>query len=260
MRRSTERLSGPSGAVGALRHGSEVPNDEDLEPIDPDLGGEVASTALRAALSMVPVAGPLVDAAVFGSLQVASHQRELRFINALGVKVREIESRLDGWTVAQITSDEDFLAAWERALRAMREDASEEKRRYLLNAVGNAGSWGTEPELVRSRFVDLTARYSPLHVELLVLFRNPASWFVTQGIAVPDLLGGTVGQLLRDYAFTDSPLFPEEVGRSMAELGSDGLLDDPGLQTVARGSALLESRITPLGARYLAFIEAEPTE
>lgn len=183
-------------------------------------------------------------------------ERDVRFFQGIAEAVHDVERRTDGWTVERIATDESFLAAVERAVRAMREDATEEKRRYLLNALRNAGGWGAEPEIARTRFVQLTARYSPVHVELLLFFRDPAEWLRSHGRRVCAYLAGSLNQVLGEQVFPGSPLYPEEAGRAVGELNADGLLDTAG-SGMMTGSGLLQRRIKPYGERYLAFIEVD---
>lgn len=236
---------------------------DDPSPLTPDFDTvrEVAVAATRGVVSNIPGIGGVIDAAVFGPMDLAARKRDVDFLRELDRRVRLLADELDGWDVDRIVTDLAFIAAVHRVTRAAQEEASDAKRLLLLNALAHAGSWGAEPALTRARFLDLVVRFSELHVFLLRYFIDPEAWLREHAPAWrrDGILGGSLSSVLERWVFPDDPVWPEEVDRAVAELSGERLLDLGGLNTFTTGASLYNRHTTSRGQRFLDFLAEPPT-
>lgn len=231
---------------------------DDPNPLTPafDAGREIPVAVARGAVGAIPALGPILESTVFRAIDLAGRKRDVEFLQHLMARIRRLEDR--GMTAQQLADDAAFVAATRRIVRAAEEEASEDKRILLLNALMNAGSWSSLPAVTRTRFLELVIRYSELHVFLLQYFSDPRAWLTAHADGWHEerspFAAGSVGSVLQRWVFVDDPLWPGEVNRAVGELSADGLLTLNGLNTIGSGSSLYASYTTERALDFIRFV------
>jgi hypothetical protein len=210
---------------------------------------------LTAVDAVVPVFGGVVADLSRGMLARRSEERQHEFNVAVVGELELVAARVDRLQPETILDSDEFMAAYERAARIAAESASRDKRARLAAALSRMGDWDDLSKESREFFFGLVARYSDLHVFLLVFFHEPQAWLSQHA---PDfnprsIMMGSIKAMLQQHVFPDASDLESTVFPALAELKQDGLADVP-LTTAMSGDGIVASRISPLGRRFLAFL------
>lgn len=214
-------------------------------------------TLALAGLQMVPLGGGAIAQVVGDALAQKSRKRDLEFFEILAARLNALNLTVEGWSAADAFDDDQFVAHSHRLVRAAQETANDEKRQMLAAALASSGSWSPLSEREVERFVDMVARYTPLHAMMVKYFENPIAWLSqhsTTWTGSGSYLAGSMGSVLQQHVFAGDDVYPAEVGRVCNELQGDGLIDLPGLSTMMTGQGITAPRIKPLGIKFLAFL------
>lgn len=221
-------------------------------------GDELRAAGFNASLSLIPIAGSIASEFITAGLSIKARARDEEFFEEVAHRIQRLEGVAANMTADQFFDDDFLNANAHTIVRAARETADRAQRRLLAGALVNAGSWSTHGDVLTRRFVEIVIRYTPLHVKVLVFYRNPLEWLEkyspTWGGA--SYMMGGIGAILRDHVFPNELHIMPEVERVIGELARDGLLDSPGLNTVMTARGMVEPRILPLGSQFLDFLSA----
>ena len=205
-------------------------------------------SGLRALVSIVPgVGGPaakLLDVVISPLLE----RRRVEWFNHLADRLERLERAVKGLTVESLKDDENFITAVTTASLIALRNHNEEKLAALQNAVVNV-ALRTEPNLeLQAVFLSLVDYLSPLHMRLLLFFRDP-------GAFVEASARGTVGAVTtRDIALRVLPDIPPDAYDLLCrDLENRGLIHLPTEFTVG----LTDEGPTELGHRFLRFINEQ---
>lgn len=210
----------------------------------------------KAALSVVPVIGPLAAETLAHALESKQAQRQHDFNVAIAAALTAAIERLDGSTTFEdMVSSDEFIAAITRGHRVAAETSSEQKRRRLAEAVVNGGSWAPFAEAEREQFTRLVGDFDALHIWLLHYFTDPAGWLQARDLyqqhtnivmaAIEDPLGSAFNVPQADW---DGP-----VRQAAADLDRNGLASIP-LTTMMSAHGIFAPRTSSKGKRFLKFI------
>lgn len=124
----------------------------------------------------VPVVGGVAAGAIQSALAAAARAKDEEWWAMVAARLASVEAGLRERGESLSLDDPEFLAAVHRATRAAKETADSEKRRILVDALANSGSWSTQPWDRRDRLLALVVRLTPLHVRLLQYFGKPSAF------------------------------------------------------------------------------------
>lgn len=210
----------------------------------------------KAALSMVPVLGPLAAETLAHALESRQAQRQHEFNVAIARALTTALEQLDeSTTIETIVGSDEFIAAVTRAQRAAAETASQQKRQRLAAAVANGGSWAPFAATEREQFTRLVDEFDALHVWLLHYFTDPAGWLQARDLYAQHaniMMGGIDGPL--GSALNVHPnVWDGPVKQAAADLDRNGLASIP-LTTMMSAQGIFGPRTSDKGRRFLAFI------
>ncbi|MFC4138486.1 MULTISPECIES: hypothetical protein [unclassified Microbacterium] len=150
--------------------------DSDLTvPADGD-AGEMTAHFVSSIVELVPGVGPTAARAIDYKMARRKAARDREFQIAVVAAIKKLwEESENRPSIEEVFDSDEYLAAFERCARAASETASETKRARLARAAASAvllrGIKGTENDM----FLELTERYSDLHVWLLAFYSDPAA-------------------------------------------------------------------------------------
>lgn len=210
----------------------------------------------KAALSMVPVLGPLAAETLAHALESRQAQRQHEFNLAIAGALTSALKQLDeSTTIEDIVGSDEFIAAVTRAQRAAAETASQQKRQRLAAAVANGGSWAPFAATEREQFTRLVDEFDSLHIWLLHYFTDPAGWLQARDLYKQHaniMMGGIDGPLGSAINVPQN-VWDDPVKQAAADLDRNGLASIP-LTTMMSAQGIFAPRTLSKGQRFLAFI------
>lgn len=202
----------------------------EVEPPPHEPGKDHAVFAVKAAASLIPIAGPLISETLAHVLNTRQAKRAHEFDVAVAAALSQLfEQSGDQLSVEAIVDSDAFVAAVTRAQRAASETSSTEKRRRLAAAVANAGDWAPFSVAEREQFTRLVEEFSELHVWLLHYFVDPAAWLRERGLYEQHsniYIGGITNPLQSALGASKDEWF-ESVSQVCADLDREGLASVP---------------------------------
>ena len=207
-----------------------------------------ADSVARALVSLVPEAGgpaaKLIDLVIAPPLEI----RRAEWFKDLAARLAGLEKQVEGFTVASLKDNEDFITAVTTASQLAIRNHDEEKLAALRNAVVNVALL-TEPDVaLQSVFLSLVDYLTPLHMRLLFFFEDPQALVENSGAVTPG------NWTTRDIALRHVPSIPPDAYDLLCgDLENRGLIDLPKLPTLG----LTDERTTGLGDRFLRFISEQ---
>lgn len=230
----------------------------DLENLVPphEPAEDTFAFAGKAALSLVPVVGPLAAETFAHALASRQAQRQHEFNIAIARALTDATERLDDTaTIEDIIGSDEFITAVTRAQRAAAETASQLKRQRLAAAVANGGSWAPFSATEREQFTRLVGDFDELHVWLLHYFTNPAAWLQSRDLYAQhaNLMMGGIDGPLGTALHVPPNVWRGPVEQASAELDRAGLASIP-LTTMMTSQGIFAPRTSEKGHRFLAFL------
>lgn len=208
----------------------------------------------RAALSQIPLVGPLAADALAHAMESRQAQRQYDFNVAIARSLTAVVADQEHLVNQIITSDE-FIAAVTRAQRAAAETASENKRHRLAAAVASGGSWAPFTASEREQFTRLVSDFDDLHIWLLHYFVNPAEWLRSHDLydQLSSLMMGGITSGLEVALTMPQSVWKAPVTQAAADLDRNGLAHIP-LTTMMGLDGVVAGRTTEKGSRFLLFL------
>jgi len=230
----------------------------DLEALVPphEPAEDTLAFAGKAALSMVPVVGPLAADTLSHALESRQAQRQHEFNVAIARALTDATAQLDeAATIEDIVGSDEFIAAVTRAQRAAAETASWQKRQRLAAAVANGGTWAPFSHSEREQFTRLVDEFGELHVWLLHYFTDPTGWLQARDLYAQhsNLLTGGIDGPLGTALGVPYEVWSGPVGQAVADLDRAGLASIP-LTTMMTSQGVFAPRTSKKGKRFLAFV------
>jgi hypothetical protein len=207
--------------------------------------GDVAVAVLRGAVGALPAGSTLVE--LFNLVvQSPLDKRRNAWMEVVAERLEELAHQ--GVDVEALKEDEEFISAVMTSTIIAVRTHKAEKLEALRNAVFNVVGPQAPDEAKQSIFFDLIDSLSVLHIQVLKFAKAPL---------VPGhfFMGGLMGHLqnafpeLREQDMLARYIWQDLFNRLLVNISVDGLLSS----MTAQG--LRETRITRLGAEFLAFIE-----
>ena len=211
----------------------------------------------KAALSMVPIVGPLAADALAHALESRQAQRQHEFNVAIAHALSTALEKLDDATnIEDVMRSDEFIAGVTRAQRVAAETANQQKRRRLAAAVANGGSWAPFAATEREQFIRLVDEFDALHIWMLHYFSDPRAWLQARDLYRQHentVMGGIDGPLGTALAAHPN-VWNGPVTQAAADLDRTGLASIP-LTTMMSASGIFGPRTSAKGRRFLAFID-----
>lgn len=210
----------------------------------------------KAALSLIPVVGPLAAEALAHVLEARQGERQHEFNVAMARALGDVITQLDeAALVEDIVRSDEFIVAVTRAQRAAAETASQSKRQRLAAAVANGGSWAPFSASERDQFTRLVEDLDELHIWLLHYFNDPAGWLQSRGLYEQhaNLMMGGIDRPLSTALGVPQNVWREPVNQAVADLDRAGLGSIP-LNSMMTPEGVFAQRTSEKGRRFLAFI------
>jgi len=229
---------------------------EDLVPAH-EPAKDVLAFAGKAAVSLVPLVGPLAAESLGFALERRQSQRQYEFNVEIARALTAVVERIDeGTALDDIVGSDEFIAVVTRAQRAASETASHEKRRRLASAVANGGSWAPFSATEREQFTRLVEDFSALHIWLLQYFTDPAGWLAARdlGAQYSNVIAGGITGPLEAALGSPQHAWQGAVAQAAADLDRNGLASIP-LTTMMTGQGIVAPRTSDKGRRFLTFMQ-----
>ena len=234
-------------------------SDEQPEPIPPFPVDDERSVAFHVAMGTLDAAASLVPGASYGVQQLVRQfigepldRRREAWFTSLGLGVRELRDRLEGFDPATLGKNEDFISAVAETTRIAMATHRAAKLEALRNVVLNAAIGMTIEEVEHGTFIALLERFSTLHLRLMQVLSDP--------LETPEILAIGGGEAVMPMTNALVAAFRERadravIGTVLTDLQSAHLLRD--LNTAAISPDPLTSRcLTPLGESFVRFISS----
>lgn len=226
-----------------------VPADDEVDEIATHIGASL--------IELVPGIGPTVARAIDFKIARRKTARDRQF------QVEVVAAIKDLWDASErrpafdeLVDSDAFVSAFERSSRAASETISSTKRARLARATASA----VFPDTIRAAeietFLDLTERYSDLHVWLLAFYCDPVAWLEAHGkadAASPQIRGGKRDEPL--YAALElDPQNMDIVQAAIEDLQRDTMLGVFTLDEIVGDRRQFAPQTRHRARRFLAFI------
>ena len=210
--------------------------DEHNEQYPEKTADDVAAALGRAALGLVPIAGPLAS-----SLIETEHERKKEaFHRSVGKRVSKLEINSTSSLAARAASNDqdakDKIVATYLLIHKLVQEAMDiEKREFLASAMASTLAWDVnDEELERRYFLRCLADFEVIHIQLLksAIKGQPA---------IRELYGaeGLQGEIAKT---------------AWKELNDCGMVSLDSPNTMMTSSGANANRLTDRGARFLRFV------
>lgn len=224
---------------------------EKVPPFPKSDDRELAYRVARTAIGTVPLAGgalrELAETLIGSPLQ----KRRNAWFERLGEALNELSEKIADRNLAE---DQEFLSAVYEATHVAMKTHREEKLRALQNLVANVALGLHLDEVVRGRFMGYVERFSPAHLAMLHLLREPMR-SGRVAAAINGLMSGALSHVLKaampEIGITDE----RAIEVIYEELQRERLVDGT-LNAMSTPEGLRNKRTTPLGDSFLRFIAA----
>ena len=136
-------------------------------------GSDTALAMTRGLISLIPGAGGPIDELLTLVLAPSVSRRRDDWFKELAKLMEELEKKVDGFKIEDLSGNEAFVSAAIQATRIAHGNHREEKRRILRNALLNV-ALGTAPdEDTQQIFLNIVDAYTVSHIRVLdVLWRG----------------------------------------------------------------------------------------
>ena len=198
----------------------------------------------KTALSTIPIGGALATSVYDVVKGNSLAKRKEMWERTIEERITKLEGTLE-----DIGNNESFTTALIKATELAMRTASQEKMKYLANAVVNSFKLNLEEEKLII-FMDLLDKYTISHIKSLHFFYNPKRFSDTNSSSY--MAGSPTTILFQVYPDLDNEIFKKIYN----DLYVDGMvnLKTDNLNTTMTGSGMVAKRTTALGDEFLMFI------
>ena len=161
-----------------------------LGPLPSQTKGEVAQALVKAAVSMVPIAGGPLAELVGLVLQPAIGRRRDVWLGNLETAIEELQQRPDAPSIEELSNNEVFVSVVLNATQAALRTHQAEKLEALRAAVMNSALPMAPDEHTQLMFIRFVEELTPLHLRMLSYLRDPAGWYERHNIGKPNIYIG----------------------------------------------------------------------
>jgi hypothetical protein len=221
------------------------------EPADDTL-----AFAGKAALSAVPIIGPLIAETLAYALDTRQAARQHEFNLLVAGALTDALARLgESLSIEDVVDSDEFVAAVTRAQRVASETADLNKRRRLASAAVNGGAWAPFSTSEREQFTRLVSDFDELHIFLLHFYVDPKAWLDAHELSsvYENMYMASCSAPLSTVLGAAEADWEPPVKQAVADLSRNGLADIP-LTTIMSADGVISPRASEKGRRFLVFV------
>ena len=185
-------------------------------------------------------------------------KRRAEWLNAVADRLAHLEERLEGFKVADLAGDEDFITAVLVASQIAMRSHEEEKLDALRNAVVNVAARISVDSTREQIFIRLVGDFAPLHLKLLHLAQDPEGALHESSAPLSSSHGGTEGDLV-EAVYPELADARDLYDLAWSDLYRAGLTDKDTMRFGTSGRGPMLKRTTELGDHFIAFV-TEPSD
>ena len=232
---------------------------ERIEDVSHPDAGDVTLGLIRAAASSVPVLGPaaveLLGLVIVPPLEAKRNE----WLNQLADDLDRLSERVDGFEIRALAGHDEFISAVALGVGAVSRTSQPDKRDLLRHAVLNAALGRVPAFDMLTVFMAYVEYLSPLHVQLLAVFHDPAKALEDAGSQLASSLhiGGSPVQIVAEVL--------PDLGRNRdvcdflwRDLYERRLVNLDSLHGMMSAQGVLARRTTDLGEQFLEFLSEPP--
>jgi hypothetical protein len=227
----------------------------DTAPPGKSTGREIVERAVEAGLGSVPVIGNALTVVFVTALGWRLEERREKWFTELAGAVEELRGQMDGLSLESLTGSDLFTDAVVTATRTVEHTHQAEKIEALRNAVLNSVGPDAPDADTQAIILNLIDRFTPSHLRLVTLWDDPAAWFESHGLPLPQ------AGMITSRTVTVEAGLPEMKGRKdfyllvADELRSAGMLT-AGLTGNVQPPSLMSRLTTDFGRQFVRFISS----
>lgn len=154
-------------------------------PPDSMSAADVTREVVRAAVSMIPVAGGPIQVLLENIFAAPLERRKQEWLEQMAEAIEDLQQRVADITPESLADNEVFITVALSAFPMAIRNHHKEKLDALRNAVLNSALPNTIDENEQLIFLRLVDHLTPWHLNFLFLLRNPGDWMAQNGIRDP---------------------------------------------------------------------------
>lgn len=182
---------------------------------------DTAFNLMKGAIGSVPLAGPFAAEFIATLVSPSLERRRDEWMQVVADELRRLADR-GKVDLEQLKANQEFVDILIQATSAALRTRHAEKREALRNAVLNTTLGASPDEVERAMFLHLIEQFTPLHIQMLQFYRDPAAWLDRMGVPRPDYEQFCYLENVTFHAFPSlrkrEPLF-EQLCRDMTDAG-----------------------------------------
>jgi len=214
---------------------------------------DVGHTAIKAALSAIPIAGGPAAELFAAIVTPPIVERRDRWIQSIGEELLQLKDTVAGFSAEGLSSNPQFITAVMHATASAARNHQQEKLDALRNAVLNVALSNEPDEDLQQIFFGYIDDLQPWHLRILSFYQNPEEWFRRNQANKPNLEFGAPIHALQT-AFPELRSYSELVNQMVKDLHNRGLFGSDSLGGTMTEQGIFASRTTEIGNRFLRFI------
>lgn len=217
--------------------------------------GDRALEAARVVVAGIPLVGGSGVEIMNMVITPPLERRRNEWFSDLAQRLFELEKRVEGFQVAELSEDSVFITTALQASTIALRNHQTEKLEALKNAVLNAALPNSPDENLQQMFLNFVDAMTEWHIRILLFFNDPIAWGKTHGVGFAEASIGCAIEHRLVEAFPELKGKPDMYAQITKELATNmGLIADVSLQTMMTGPGTLASRTTSLGKKFVTFI------
>jgi uncharacterized protein YfbU (UPF0304 family) len=225
-----------------------------VQKLDKTPGHELAATAIRAAVDVIPIVGGSLSTLIEQMIPDWKFKRLSTFVAYLSVDIESVKERIQ----LDYLKKEEFGFLFEQTFRAVLENYQVEKLDALKNVLVNSMVSADVNQEMKEYILGLVGRLESLHMRFVSLLEDPTNYYKTHGVQdeiSQVVIGGSRMQELRKCftAMTDESIravWNDLYNYALVSIDARNL----GVMISDRGSRALTGLLTEFGKLFVRFI------
>ena len=213
---------------------------------------DLAYTIAKVGISILPVVGGPAAEIFSAVVTPPIVKRRDEWIESLVIRLEEMEERVKGFKLEDLSANEEFISAVSHATVSAARTHQKEKLDALRNAVLNVALKNEINYELQQIFLNYIDYFTPLHIRLLTYFSTPKNWCKKGWEAVPSL---KQVMILTEYdvAFPELKHYKNFINQLVEDIINRGLLS---IREENDEEGIYNFKTSSLGNLFLAFINS----
>jgi len=217
--------------------------------------GDVARTLAKAGISAIPVVGGPLAELFSGVIGPPLVKRFGKWVESIAERLKKLEEKVDGFSFEALSGNDLFITTVMHATQVAIRSHQEEKLEALRNAALNSALQGAPEEDLQLMFLSFVDDFTPWHLKILKFLDDPEEWGRRNNIKYPNWVAAPPSAVL-EAAFKELKGRRDFYEQVVRDLFARGLVNLESLNVLTDTRQLLFSRTTPMGKRFIKFIES----